>query len=209
MAVAQRRPAPGLIFHSDRGCQYTSGDFRKLLTRHRIVQSLSRLGQCSRQRRRRELLRNAERGAPLPRRLADPKRREARHLRVRRGLLQSPADALLAGLLHAGRLRSKTRRPGPRPGSVRNVSVEAGQPQWRYSLPYLPTAFEATRRPPLMWARTVLTERPRAAAASRKVRSAGALRVGLCSLLAGDGGLRMAALFALVTVKPARHRVGS
>jgi putative transposase len=61
MAVAQRRPAPGLIFHSDRGCQYTSGDFRKLLTRHKIVQSLSRLGQCSRQRRRRELLRNAER----------------------------------------------------------------------------------------------------------------------------------------------------
>jgi len=128
MAVAQRRPAPGLIFHSDRGCQYTSGDFRKLLTRHKIVQSLSRLGQCSRQRRRRELLRNAERGAPLPRRLADPKRREARHLRVRRGLLQPPADALLAGVLHAGRLRSKTRRPGPRPGSVRNVSVEAGQP---------------------------------------------------------------------------------
>lgn len=46
MAVAQRRPKEGLIFHSDRGCQYTSGDFRKLLTRHKIVQSLSRPGQC-------------------------------------------------------------------------------------------------------------------------------------------------------------------
>lgn len=46
MAVARRRPEEGLIFHSDRGCQYTSGDFRKLLARHKIVQSLSRPGQC-------------------------------------------------------------------------------------------------------------------------------------------------------------------
>jgi transposase InsO family protein len=46
MALAQRRPGPGLIFHTDRGCQYTSGDFRGLLARHKIVQSLSRPGQC-------------------------------------------------------------------------------------------------------------------------------------------------------------------
>ena len=111
MAVARRRPEEGLIFHSDRGCQYTAGDFRKLLARHKIVQSLSRPGQCFRQRRRRELLLDAERGAPLPRRLADQERRETRHLRVRRGLLQPPADALLARLPHAGRLRSKTQEP--------------------------------------------------------------------------------------------------
>jgi transposase InsO family protein len=46
MALAQRRPEPGLLFHTDRGCQYTSGDFRGLLARHEIVQSLSRPGQC-------------------------------------------------------------------------------------------------------------------------------------------------------------------
>jgi transposase InsO family protein len=46
MAIAQRRPAPGLVFHTDRGCQYTSHDFRELLSRHGIVQSLSRPGQC-------------------------------------------------------------------------------------------------------------------------------------------------------------------
>jgi len=46
MAITARRPAPGLLFHSDRGCQYTSGDFRKLLAAHRITQSLSRRGQC-------------------------------------------------------------------------------------------------------------------------------------------------------------------
>lgn len=46
MALAQRRPARGLIFHSDRGCQYTSGELRTLLARHGLVQSLSRPGQC-------------------------------------------------------------------------------------------------------------------------------------------------------------------
>jgi transposase InsO family protein len=45
-ALAQRRPKKGLIFHSDRGCQYTSHDFREQLDRHGIVQSLSRPGQC-------------------------------------------------------------------------------------------------------------------------------------------------------------------
>ena len=46
MALAQRRPAQGLIFHSDRGCQYTSAEFRGLLAGHGLVQSLSRPGQC-------------------------------------------------------------------------------------------------------------------------------------------------------------------
>jgi transposase InsO family protein len=46
MAITQRRPAPGLIFHADRGSQYTSGKFRKILNEHRIIQSLSRPGQC-------------------------------------------------------------------------------------------------------------------------------------------------------------------
>ncbi len=46
MALAARRPAPGLLFHSDRGSQYTSSDFRALLAEHHIVQSLSRRAQC-------------------------------------------------------------------------------------------------------------------------------------------------------------------
>ena len=28
MAIAHRNPPPGVIFHSDRGCQYTSEEFR-------------------------------------------------------------------------------------------------------------------------------------------------------------------------------------
>jgi transposase InsO family protein len=46
MAIKARRPEAGFTFHSDRGSQYTSGDFRKLLGRHEALQSLSRPRQC-------------------------------------------------------------------------------------------------------------------------------------------------------------------
>ena len=46
MATTGRHPAPGLVFHSDRGSQYTSRVFTQLLTANGIVQSLSRRHQC-------------------------------------------------------------------------------------------------------------------------------------------------------------------
>lgn len=46
MALRLRRPAPGLVFHSDRGSQYTSALFRQLLAAWGVVQSLSRPRQC-------------------------------------------------------------------------------------------------------------------------------------------------------------------
>jgi putative transposase len=46
MAIARRQPGPGLIFHSDRGSQYTSKQFGELLARHGIRQSVSRPRQC-------------------------------------------------------------------------------------------------------------------------------------------------------------------
>jgi transposase InsO family protein len=46
MAIELRHPAPGFIFHSDRGSQYTSNDFRALLAAHKGLQSLSRPRQC-------------------------------------------------------------------------------------------------------------------------------------------------------------------
>jgi transposase InsO family protein len=44
MALEQRRPAPGLVHHSDRGVQYASGDYTDLLRAHAIVISMSRKG---------------------------------------------------------------------------------------------------------------------------------------------------------------------
>lgn len=46
MAVAQRRPRPGLIHHSDRGGQYGSAAYQDLLDEHGIRCSMSRPGQC-------------------------------------------------------------------------------------------------------------------------------------------------------------------
>lgn len=45
-AVAKRQPPAGLIFHSDQGVQYASRAFRLELRRHRMVQSMSRRGNC-------------------------------------------------------------------------------------------------------------------------------------------------------------------
>ena len=46
MALADRRPALGLLHHSDRGSQYTCGDYRALLTAHGLVASMSKKGDC-------------------------------------------------------------------------------------------------------------------------------------------------------------------
>jgi transposase InsO family protein len=46
MAVAARRPAAGLIHHSDRGVQYASGAHRALLAAHGMTASMSRRGNC-------------------------------------------------------------------------------------------------------------------------------------------------------------------
>jgi putative transposase len=46
MAIQQRRPAPGLIVHSDRGTQFASAAFRQVLAAHQLVASMSRKGNC-------------------------------------------------------------------------------------------------------------------------------------------------------------------
>ena len=46
MAVRRRRPGKGLMHHSDRGCQYTSGDYREQLSALGVTVSMSRKGNC-------------------------------------------------------------------------------------------------------------------------------------------------------------------
>jgi transposase InsO family protein len=46
MAFANRAPDEGVIFHSDRGCQYTSGDFAELARANGVVLSVGRKGEC-------------------------------------------------------------------------------------------------------------------------------------------------------------------
>jgi putative transposase len=44
MALVQRRPAPGLVHHSDRGVQYASQDYTEMLKQHKATISMSRKG---------------------------------------------------------------------------------------------------------------------------------------------------------------------
>ena len=46
MAVANRKPAKGLLHHSDRGSQYASGLYRKILADYHVRVSMSRTGNC-------------------------------------------------------------------------------------------------------------------------------------------------------------------
>ena len=46
MALADRHPAPGLLFHSDRGGQYLSASVQELLDAHGLVASTNRPGTC-------------------------------------------------------------------------------------------------------------------------------------------------------------------
>lgn len=45
-ALVTRQPPPGLIHHTDRGCQYASHEYRQVLAAAGIQQSMSRVGDC-------------------------------------------------------------------------------------------------------------------------------------------------------------------
>ena len=46
MAVWRRKPAPGLLIHSDQGTQFTGHDWQDFLKAHGLVCSMSRRGNC-------------------------------------------------------------------------------------------------------------------------------------------------------------------
>ncbi|WP_246194383.1 IS3 family transposase [Pseudoxanthomonas jiangsuensis] len=45
-AAWRRKPGPGVMVHSDQGCQFTSRDWQSFLKAHRMVPSMSRRGNC-------------------------------------------------------------------------------------------------------------------------------------------------------------------
>ncbi|SLJ85092.1 integrase [Psychrobacter sp. DAB_AL43B] len=46
MAIKSKRPSQGLILHSDRGSQYCSYEYRKIIKQHQFKGSMSRRGNC-------------------------------------------------------------------------------------------------------------------------------------------------------------------
>ena len=47
MALWQRTDRSPVILHSDRGCQFTSGEYRRFLNGHNLIQSRSAVGSCA------------------------------------------------------------------------------------------------------------------------------------------------------------------
>ena len=73
MALLTRGPAEGLIFHSDRGCQYTSAEYGELARLNGVVLSIGRKGELG-QRCRGELFRNNQTRAHRHALMADASR---------------------------------------------------------------------------------------------------------------------------------------
>jgi putative transposase len=46
MACNRQKPEKGVIHHSDRGVQYASNEYQKLLKKHQMISSMSRKGNC-------------------------------------------------------------------------------------------------------------------------------------------------------------------
>lgn len=56
IALTQRKPNAGVIFHSDQGSVYASVDYRELMELHGVLPGMSREGNLTRQRGYRKLL---------------------------------------------------------------------------------------------------------------------------------------------------------
>ena len=104
MAVRRERPAPGLIFHSDRGVQYAAAAFRERLDSLGIRQSMSRKGRPLRQRCGGKLFQLPEMRAGSPAPFRFPPGRPSRPFHLHRGVLQHHPAPFFPGLAPAPRL---------------------------------------------------------------------------------------------------------
>lgn len=125
MALEARRPAPGLVHHSDRGCQYTCEAYGRVLERGRCLQSVSG-SETAATTRSRELLLKAQARPYVPPPLAQEGRCQTGPLRVRRSLLQSPAAPLTPGAAQSRSVRISS--PSTH-GSIINLSAKRREAQ--------------------------------------------------------------------------------
>ena len=128
-AVATRRPRAGVVFHSDRGCQYTLSPVRHCRNRSRRPAIRRAARSVLGQRRQRVVLRHDKEGTDTPPALAHPGRRPRRDLQLHRGLVQHPPPALQPRQPQPGPVRDPT-TSGRRTSRLRttpNLSARAGQ----------------------------------------------------------------------------------
>ena len=87
MAIQRQKPPPGLIHRSDRGSQYASAGYRKVLGAAGMSQSMSRKGNCWDPRTDGKLLRHSENRTRATGLLPNPGCRSARLVRHHRTIL--------------------------------------------------------------------------------------------------------------------------
>jgi putative transposase len=137
LALGRRRPPQGLLHHSDRGSQYASGDYQRLLAQHGIVCSMSRQGDCWDNAVAESFFATLAEGRAGPHRgLGHSGGGAHRALRVPRALLQWAAAAFGARVSQPPGLRATV---GSRSiGSLTQVSTKSGQIQTDPARGYAP-----------------------------------------------------------------------
>ena len=95
-AVAKRRPPEGLIHHSDRGSQYCSKSFQKLMKQFKMQPSMSRKGNCY-DNAPMESFRHAQKRACSSPEISHPARSDRRDQRIYRSVLQSAEATCQSG----------------------------------------------------------------------------------------------------------------
>ena len=118
MAVQRRLPDEGLLAHSDRGSQYASEHYQRLLAKHGIDCSMSGVGQCWDNAPMESFFATLKKELVHHEDYQTRSRGADQHLRVHRDVLQPQAAALVAGLrlprgVRTGRITRSLQSPIP------------------------------------------------------------------------------------------------
>ena len=110
MATAHRQPTEGVLHHSDRGSQYAAHDYQQLLDAHKMTVTMSRKGGCSDNAVMESFWSTLKAGTlwvMCHRRLLLTSRSSTVDLRVRGGVVQSPATPLSPRLRQPRNIRAE------------------------------------------------------------------------------------------------------
>ena len=105
MALARRLPGEGLVAHSDRGSQYASEHYQRLLAGHGITCSMSRRANCWDNAPMESFFASLKKELIHGEDLRDEGGGEGEPLRVHRGLLQPSPATFVAGIPVTRRVR--------------------------------------------------------------------------------------------------------
>jgi len=108
MAFERRRPAPGLVHHSDQGVQYASHDYVALLETHQVRISMSRRGNPWDNATCESFMKTLKCEEIYRSEYRKPDRSAGSHRRVSERGLQPKTPALVSRLLSARRVRTPT-----------------------------------------------------------------------------------------------------